>query len=130
MKEIKKIFARILRKDQTKAEKTVWELLRKRKFKDLKFRRQHVIEGFVLDFYCHELRLGIEVDGGIHLKRKDYDRLRQDVIESEGIKMIRIQNKELIGTRKMALQKLEEIIVHRSVPLPLGEGREEDILDN
>ncbi|OGB90657.1 hypothetical protein A2625_04445 [candidate division WOR-1 bacterium RIFCSPHIGHO2_01_FULL_53_15] len=130
MKEIKKIFARTLRKDQTKAEKIVWELLRKRKFKNLKFRRQHVIEGFVLDFYCHELRLGIEVDGGIHLKRRDYDRLRQEVIESEGIMIIRIRNKELIGTRKMALQKLEEIIVHRSVPLPLGEGREEKIMDS
>jgi very-short-patch-repair endonuclease len=129
MKEIKKTFARTLRKGQTKAEKIVWELLRKRKFKYLKFRRQHVIEGFVIDFYCHELRLGVEVDGGIHLKRKDYDRLRQEVIESEGIKIIRVLNNELIGTREMALKKLEEIIVHQSIPLPLGEGSQEQIFD-
>ncbi|OGB88936.1 hypothetical protein A2625_00360 [candidate division WOR-1 bacterium RIFCSPHIGHO2_01_FULL_53_15] len=122
MKEIKKIFARTLRQDQTKAEKIVWELLRKRKFKNLKFRRQHVIEGFVVDFYCHEFRLGIEVDGGIHLKRKDYDRLRQAVIEAEGIKVVRIQNSEVIGNRKRALKRLEEIIDYRPIPLPLGEG--------
>ena len=81
MKEIKRNFARILRKDQTKAEKIIWELLHNRKFMDLKFRRQHVIEGFVLDFYCHELRLGLEIDGSVHLKKKEYDALRQNIIE-------------------------------------------------
>jgi len=50
MKEIKKQFAGTLRKDQTRAEKTVWELIRNRKFRGFKFRRQHVVEGFILDF--------------------------------------------------------------------------------
>lgn len=109
MKEIKKTFARRLRKEQTKAEKIVWELLRNRKFKKYKFRRQHVIEGFVLDFYSHELRLGIEVDGGIHLRRKDYDQLRQEVIESKGIYIIRITNKEIKQNKRSILKKLEKI---------------------
>lgn len=110
MKEIKKTFARRLRKEQTKAEKIVWELLRNRKFKKYKFRRQHVIEGFVLDFYCHEIRLGIEVDGSIHLRRKDYDELRQEVIESKGIVITRITNKEIREDKRLILKKLEKLL--------------------
>ena len=56
MKEVKKIFARQLRKEQTEAEKVVWEMIRKRKLGGFKFRRQHVIEGFILDFYCPEIK--------------------------------------------------------------------------
>ena len=108
MKEIKRNFARILRKDQTKAEKIIWELLRNRKFMDLKFRRQHVIEGFVLDFYCHELRLGLEIDGSVHLKKKEYDALRQNIIESEGITIIRIANNEITKDKKSILVKLKK----------------------
>jgi len=123
MKEIKKAFARTLRKDSTKAEKLAWELLRDRKFKDYKFRRQHVIEGFVLDFYCHELKLGVEIDGKIHLKRKDYDRLRQEIIESEGINIIRITNKELLNKKRSILEKIEKTLSYASTPSPLGRGR-------
>ena len=124
MKEIKKIFARTLRKDQTKAEKIVWELLRKRKFRDYKFRRQHVIEGFVLDFYCHELKLGRESDGGIHLRQREYDALRQEIIESEGITVVRITNKEIIENKRAILDKIEKVLVEKPALLPLGEGGE------
>jgi type I restriction enzyme M protein len=130
MKEIKKIFARALRKDQTEAEKIIWERLRKRKFMSLKFRRQHVVEGFVIDFYCHELKLGIEVDGGVHLKRKNYDQLRQEVIESEGISIIRITNKEIMEDKKTVLKKLGKAIGSSLTPLPLGEGRKVEINEN
>ena len=122
MKEIKKTFARTLRKDSTKAEKLVWELLRGRKFNKYKFRRQHVVEGFVLDFYCHELRLGIEMDGSIHDKRKDYDRLRQDIIESEGIKIIRITNKEILNKKRSVFGKINEALAGLPTPLLSGEG--------
>jgi very-short-patch-repair endonuclease len=122
MKEIKKTFARQLRKDQTKAEKTVWELIRNRKCRGLKFRRQHVIEGFVLDFYCHEARLGIEIDGGIHIKRKDYDLLRQEAIESEGITIIRVTNNEIKKDKRSILNKIKETIGPISTPSPSGRG--------
>ena len=62
----KKIFARELRKNFTPEEKKVWEVLKNRNFNNLKFRRQHVLQGFVVDFYCHELKLAIEIDGKIH----------------------------------------------------------------
>jgi len=128
MKEIKKFFARTLRKDQTKAEKIAWELLRNRKLMHYKFRRQHVVEGFVLDFYCHELKLGIEIDGGIHKKRKNYDELRKAMIESEGIQLLRFTNKEIFENKKSVLIEIEEAIKHKANPSPrplwrsLGEG--------
>lgn len=122
MKEIKKIFARALRKESTKAEKVVWELLRHRKFFGLKFRRQFVVEGFVLDFYCHEIRLGIELDGDIHLKQKEYDALRQEIVESKGITIFRFNNKDILYKQKPFLNMLQTRIAHLSTPLPLGEG--------
>ncbi|MFC1617618.1 endonuclease domain-containing protein, partial [Candidatus Margulisiibacteriota bacterium] len=74
--DIKKEFARALRKDQTKSEDIVWEALRDRRFMSLKFRRQHVIKGYVVDFYCRSYKLVIEIDGKIHDSQKDYDEFR------------------------------------------------------
>ena len=95
MEYIKKVFARSLRKEQTPAESIVWELLRNRKFMNLKFRRQHVIEGFVVDFYCHDLRLAVEIDGGVHARQRDYGELRQILIEEKGIRFLRVSNAEI-----------------------------------
>jgi very-short-patch-repair endonuclease len=53
-------------------------------FKNLKFRRQRVIEGFVVDFYCNELKLAIEIDGKVHLRQKEYDEIRQTLLYNEG----------------------------------------------
>ncbi|MDD4179334.1 MAG: endonuclease domain-containing protein [Candidatus Margulisbacteria bacterium] len=129
MKEIKKKFARTMRKKPTKAEKIVWELLHNRKFNGYKFRRQHVIEGFILDFYCHELRLGIEVDGSIHFKRQEYDRLRQDIIESECISILRITNNELKERKRSIIDKLTKLLADPQTPLPMGEGSKERTTD-
>jgi very-short-patch-repair endonuclease len=109
LKEIKKDFARQLRKGQTLTEAKVWAVLKNRKCLGLKFRRQHVIEGFVVDFYCTEKRLAIEIDGGIHNKRKDYDRLRQAEIEAKSIKVIRIGNDELTS-EKVLVNKIKKAI--------------------
>ncbi|MCU0640771.1 MAG: endonuclease domain-containing protein [Candidatus Margulisbacteria bacterium] len=109
MKEIKKTFARQLRKRQTPTEAKVWAVVKNRKCLGLKFRRQHVIEGFVVDFYCSEKRLAIEIDGGIHRQQKDYDDLRQTEIEAEGIKVIRIKNEEL-RSEKLLLDKIKEAL--------------------
>jgi len=107
---IKKIFARNLRKEQTPEEAVVWEQLRNRKFMQLKFRRQHVLEGFVVDFYCHELRLAIEIDGAVHDKQKDYDALRQLLIESEDIRFIRITNDEIHRDINILFEKIKSLL--------------------
>ena len=99
----KKIFARELRKNSTDEERKVWEALRNRRFKNLKFRRQHVLEGFVIDFYCNEFKLAVEIDGKVHQKQKGYDELRQCLIEDKGIRFIRITNEEINRDVKILL---------------------------
>jgi very-short-patch-repair endonuclease len=110
MHQIKKIFSRQLRKVQTNCEEKVWRLLRNRKFMNLKFRRQHVIEGFVVDFFCREKNLAIEIDGEIHKKRKKYDEIRQQIIESKGILMLRVANEEIKRDETIILKKIREFI--------------------
>ena len=110
MQHIKKLFARTLRKDQTLEEEIVWDLLRNRKFMNLKFRRQHDIEGFIVDFYCHELKLAVEIDGGIHDKQKDYDELRQELISSKGIKFVRVSNEEVNRDVNLLIEKIRSCI--------------------
>ena|SRR3990172_6157655 len=82
--------ARSLRKEETPSEQLVWEQIRNRKVWGYKFSRQHVILGFVVDFYCPELKLALEIDGKIHDTRKGYDHLRQEVIEGQGVEFLRI----------------------------------------
>jgi len=84
--------AREFRKNQTATEQIIWEELRNKKFFNLKFKRQYLIEGYIVDFYCSELKLVIEIDGPIHLKQIKEDRLRQKDIEEIGIKFIRFKN--------------------------------------
>ena len=62
--------AKLLRQNETDPEKILWQYIRNNRLMDKKFRRQHTIAGCVLDFYCHECKLGIELDGKIHLKKK------------------------------------------------------------
>lgn len=104
----KKIFSRVLRKESTPQERKVWEALRDRRFMKLKFRRQHVIEGFVVDFYCNQLKLAIEIDGAVHRRQKDYDELRQQLIESEGNRFIRVTNDEIDCDMKILTDKIHE----------------------
>ncbi len=116
MHYVKKEFARSLRKEATREERKVWNTLRNRQFLNLKFRRQHVIEGFVVDFYCHELRLAIEIDGKIHDKQKEYDEIRQTLIEDNGIRFIRVTNDEINSDMNILLNKIKKAL---SSPSPI-----------
>jgi very-short-patch-repair endonuclease len=84
-----KIFenARKLRKQETSAEIRLWKILRNRSLANLKFRRQHPINRFIVDFYCHSLLLVIEIDGDIHLLEeiKQYDMEREERLKSLGL---------------------------------------------
>jgi cyclase len=85
--------AKNLRKRETNAEKLLWEKLRNKQL-GVKFRRQHPIDIFIADFYCHEKKLVIELDGEIHNKPEiaEYDKNRTFEIEKNGIKVIRFTN--------------------------------------
>ncbi len=89
-------FARELRQPQTPAETTLWNHLRNRNLK-YKFRRQHPIDFFIIDFYCAEARLLIEIDGSSHLEREqqEYDQSRTEYLEALEYKVIRFTNDDV-----------------------------------
>jgi len=89
--------AKILRKNQTPAEAFLWTILRRKSLKKLKFRRQHPVNRFIVDFYCHELKLVIELDGDIHLPEeiKTYDLKREELLRSMGLTVIRFTNEQV-----------------------------------
>jgi very-short-patch-repair endonuclease len=90
-------YARDMRKDGTLAEAILWKRLRNRKLDGLKFRRQHPLDKFIADFYCHEKRLVVEVDGDIHNGReaKESDDGRTFELKELGILVIRFTNEEI-----------------------------------
>jgi len=89
-------FARELRQPQTPAETTLWNLLRNRNLK-YKFRRQHPIDFFIIDFYCAEAKLLIEIDGSSHLEKEqqEYDHARTEYLEAREYKVIRFTNDDV-----------------------------------
>jgi very-short-patch-repair endonuclease len=112
-----KIFekAHELRKKMTLTEKIMWDELKKEKLFKVKFRRQHPIDIFIVDFYCHELKLVIEIDGEIHTNEEimEYDDGRSHDIEKYGIRIIRFTNNEVLDHKtrviKKILSEIEEI---------------------
>ena len=102
--------AREFRKLPTKSEKLLWKLLRNRAFCDLKFRRQHVIEGYVIDFYCAELNLAVEVDGEIHRDNTEQDFFRQSVIEKQGVIFFRATSENVENNSESVLHNLRSFI--------------------
>ena len=103
-------FAAYLRKVMTVQEKKMWEYLKTRPH-DLKFRRQHPFKDYVLDFYCHQLKLSIEIDGTIHNDQKQYDADRTAVLQEFGITEIRFSNQEVNGSFNSVVKKLSQKIV-------------------
>ena len=91
--------AQYLRRNQTFAEGLLWKLLSSRKLDSLKFRRQHPIDNYIVEFYCKEKRLIIEIDGPLHedVEKKMKDNLRQKYLESKGYKIIRFKDTEITG---------------------------------
>ena len=88
--------ARQLRKNLTDAESALWNILRNRQVSDYKFRRQAPIGPYIVDFVCFENRLVIEVDGGQHLERANYDAGRTAWLESAGFIVIRFWNNQVL----------------------------------
>ncbi len=100
-----------LRRNMTKAEKLLWRELRSKKIMGLTFRRQHPVNMFIADFYCHKARLVIEIDGSIHEVdgNKEKDQGREDEFEKFGITTIRFTNYEIYQELDKVLQEIEAI---------------------
>ena len=102
---------RQLRNNMTYCEKIVWLHLRKRQL-GYRFLRQYSVDHFVIDFYCPELKLAVELDGNVHEipDQKEYDEARQKYLEKFGIQFIRITNEEFLGNPNKAFTRIEKKI--------------------
>lgn len=104
-------FSRELRQVETEAEKVLWEWLRNKKLNGLKFRRQHPLSSYIADFYCHEKKLVIELDGAIHETKEnmDYDKTRTQQLNEEGIIVVRFRNEEVMNDIEAVIKKIREV---------------------
>lgn len=107
-------YAQENRKNPTEVEKKFWYLvLKKKKLFWYRFRRQKIISSFILDFYCPELLLWIELDGWYHNNRVDYDRYRDAEIYKKWILVVRFKNEDIEKNLSWVISELEEIITTR-----------------
>jgi very-short-patch-repair endonuclease len=113
-----------MRRNPTLGEKALWELLRTYRFKGSVFRRQNPVSLFIADFYCHKLKLVIEVDGEYHEKEDilRYDDQRSGELERLGINVIRFKNEEILNSTDQVVSTILLKISELSSPSHPGEG--------
>ncbi len=101
-----------LRNNPTRAEQLLWKQLKGKKLKNTKFRRQHSIANFIVDFYCAEKKLAIEIDGGIHdradIKMKDAEKTK--TLDYYSIRLLRFNNEEIFDNMNNVLKTIEQHI--------------------
>ncbi|MDP2651111.1 MAG: DUF559 domain-containing protein [bacterium] len=108
-----------LRLSATPEEKILWNELRNSKL-GYRFRRQHSIEGYILDFYCFKARLIIELDGKMHEFNREYDEGRDEFFKQLGYMTLRIRNNEIADDLPKVIMRIK-----KTLSLRLGEGRDE-----
>ena len=112
--------ARLLRENMTRSEEILWEKLKKKQICGLRFRRQHPIDIFIADFYCHEVRLVIEVDGDVHNLKTEYDDGRSAEMEKYYIETIRFKNYEVENDIEKVISQIENLVIARLKSPPWG----------
>ena len=118
-----KNFARTLRRNQTDAEKRLWRYLRLREMGGCKFRRQHPIGHYVVDFCCVGRKLVIEVDGGQHAEAKWKDDRRTAFLRSRGFGVVRFWDNEVLKNTVGVLERIREALINNPHPSLSLEGR-------
>ena len=115
--------ARELRQSGTDAERKLWYRLRAGRLNGLKFRRQHPIPPYIVDFYCDARKLVVELDGSQH--NDEVDRERSRFLETQGLKILRYWDNEVLQQMDAVLEAIVDIAESRTLtptPLPVGEG--------
>ncbi len=114
-------FKKHLRTSQTDAENVLWYHFRNRHFQGFKFRRQHILCGYIVDFVCLEKRLIIELDGGQHIEQKEHDAIRTRILEADRFRLLRFWNHEVFnninGVMEMIYNALQDSIYMHQTPL-------------
>jgi very-short-patch-repair endonuclease len=110
------INAKELRSNTTEAEDYLWKFLANRRLNGYKFRRQHPILKYIADFYCHEARLIVEVDGDVHNNEdcRMHDEGRSDELKEYGVRVIRFTNHEILNSIEKVLQQIN-ITIEQSI---------------
>src|SRR5215208_6433046 len=102
--------ARELRREMTLAEANLWQELRANKL-GVHFRRQQIIAGFIVDFYCHKAALVVEVDGDIHDLQQQEDSRREKSLSELGLKIIRFRNDEILNNSLIVVKRIKELVL-------------------
>ncbi|MCD4731656.1 MAG: DUF559 domain-containing protein [Bacteroidales bacterium] len=115
-----KKFRKELRHNLTPAEASLWKMLQGRKLEGRKFRRQHSVGNYILDFYCPEERLGVELDGDHHFNPsgEQYDEIRTNYITNAGIRIIRFENKDVFEQTEYVLESIKKEFGKKTTPGP------------
>ena len=116
--------AKELRKSMTQAERKIWcEVFRNNQFEELRWLRQRPIASFIVDFYCAELKLVVEIDGGSHFTQagKVYDKERTKILEGYGLTVIRFTNEEILKNLAGVHQRLLQYVAESPLA-PLNKG--------
>ncbi len=103
-----------LRNSATPQELKLWKELSHSKL-EYKFRRQQSVGSYILDFYCSEKRLAIEIDGSQHVDNQEYDKSRTEYLESAGIMVVRFWNNEVDSSLDGVIEKIRDILQSRNV---------------
>lgn len=98
-----------LRSRMTETEKILWDVVRENTIQGLKFRRQHPLNNYIADFYCHKIKLVVEIDGSVHFTEtaKEYDEYRTNVMNSLGIEVLRFTNEEICNDLSNVINAIE-----------------------
>jgi|OpeIllAssembly_1097287.scaffolds.fasta_scaffold231791_1 very-short-patch-repair endonuclease len=132
--------ARAMRKAPTESEAVLWSALRCRQLDGFKFRRQHIIAGYIVDFYCPALQLAVEIDGPIHIRRRAADRERTTVLQALGVTLLRLTAEQVLEHLPEALHTISaqcrrladpreswDVSPHPYLPPQTGEGEQNEL---
>jgi very-short-patch-repair endonuclease len=100
--------AKELRRAMTPAEKRLWSALRRNQLDGFHFRRQQIIAGLIVDFYCHASGLVVEVDGPVHEEQAEYDAERSRILGARGLRVLRIRNEDVMRDIEGVLVRIRE----------------------
>ena len=113
VKRVEQERARALRMNMTAEEALLWERLRARRLDGLHWRRQQVIAGFIVDFYCHATGVAVELDGAFHLGQAEYDHDRDDVLARSGLLVLRFTNDDIHAHLPDVIARIRDACQHR-----------------
>ena len=106
--------AKQMRRELTPHERVLWNALRRNQLDGCHFRRQQVIDGYIVDFYCHAASLVIEIDGPIHDQQREYDQERDETLARRGLLLIRVHNEEVERDLAGVLERIRRVCGERT----------------